>query len=167
MTSWRPLSDSDFTAVAALADAAHPGLPERPEILRDKRAHFPDGCLALDSAGRVVGYGLAHPWRLHAVPKLDQPLGGLPPRPDCLYLHDVVVAPEARGQGAAGIYVARMADLARARGLPALALVSVHDTWPMWQRHGFGVVDSPGLGAVLHDYGPSARYMVRPVTGVS
>lgn len=162
MTDWRAMTEADLAAVQALADAAHPGLAERPEVFADKRARFPDGCRVLAAGEAVLGYGFAHPWRLHAVPKLDAPLGALPARPDCLYLHDVVVAPAARGHGAAAAYVADMAALARARGLPTLALVSVHETWPLWQRHGFAVVDRPGLVTVPRDYGPSARYMVRP-----
>ena len=157
------MTESDLSAVQALADAAHPDLPERPEILRDKLGHFPEGCRVLAAPGAAAaGYGFAHPWTLHAVPKLDAPLGALPARPDCLYLHDVVVAPAARGQDAAGAYVALMAALARDRGLPALALVSVRETWPLWQRHGFRVADRPEMDAVLGDYGPAARYMVRP-----
>lgn len=156
------MTERDLPAVQALADAAHPGLSERPEVFADKRAHCPEGCLVLAAGEAVAGYGFAHPWCLDVVPKLDAPLGVLPPRPDCLYLHDVVVAPAARGQGAAGAYVAAMSALARSRGLPMLALVSVHETWPMWQRHGFRVVDRPEMVAVLADYGPAARYMVRP-----
>ena len=159
------MEESDLPAVQALADAAHPGLPERPEVLRDKRAHYPAGCLVLASGGSIVGYGFAHPWDLDAIPRLDTPLGSLPARPTCLYLHDVVVALEARGHGAAGAYVARLVEQARALGVPALALVSVYETWPMWQRHGFRVAERPALANVLKGYGPLARYMVRPVTG--
>jgi GNAT superfamily N-acetyltransferase len=165
MIDWRALDERDLPAVQALADAAHPDLPERIEVLRDKLVHFPEGCRGLASGDRLLGYGLAHPWRLHAVPPLDTPLGALPEQPDCLYVHDVVVAPEARGSGAAGPYVTHLLGVARGRGLPALALVSVYETWPMWQRHGFRVVDSPILVPVLGDYGPTARYMVRPLNG--
>lgn len=162
MTNWRAMTDADLPAVQSLADAAHPGLPERPEVLADKLRHFPEGCLVLAAGDAVAGYGFAHPWTLDAIPALDTRLGALPARPDCLYVHDVVVAPAARGRGVAGDYIVRMAALARARGVAALALVSVYDTWPMWQRHGFRVVERPGLAAVLRDYGRSARYMVRP-----
>lgn len=157
------MTERDLPAVHALADAAHPGLSERPEVFADKRAHCPEGCLVLAVGEGIAGYGFAHPWRIKVVPKLDAPLGMLPSRPDCLYLHDVVVAPAARGQGAAGAYLVAMSALARSRGLATLALVSVHETWPMWQRHGFRVVDDSELVTVLADYGPSARYMVRPL----
>ncbi|MCA0302854.1 MAG: GNAT family N-acetyltransferase [Proteobacteria bacterium] len=162
MTDWRAMTERDLSAVQALADAAHPGLPERPEVLRDKLDHFPDGCLVLARGETVVGYAFAHPWRQGSLPKLDAPLGALPAQPDCLYVHDVVVAPAARGQGAAGACIARLVEVARARDLPALTLVSVYDTWPMWQRHGFRIADRPEMVAVLADYGPSARYMLRP-----
>ena len=162
MTNWRAMTEADLPAVQALADAAHPGLPERPEVLADKLRHFPGGCLVLAAGDAVAGYAFAHPWRQGSLPKLDAPIGALPPHADCLYVHDVVVAPAARGQGAAGTCIARLASLARTTGLPALTLVSVYDTWPMWQRHGFRVVDRPEMDAVLADYGPSARYMWRP-----
>ena len=159
------MTDLDLPAVQRLADAAHPDLPERPEILCEKLHRFPEGCRVLAPAGAVTGYGFAHPWMLDSIPPLDTPLGALPDRPTCLYLHDIVVAPEARGSGAAAAYVSLLLGLARTRRLAWLALVSVHDTWPMWQRRGFRVVERPGLVAVLQDYGPSARYMVRSVTG--
>lgn len=47
--------------------------------------------------------------------------------------------------------------LARARGLAALALVSVYGTSTLWARFGFRPVPGPDLAS----YGPGAEYMVR------
>ena len=162
MTSWRTMTDSDLPAVKALADAAHPDLPERLEILRDKRVNFPPGCHVLADEARIAGYGIAHPWVLGTVPPLDAPLRGLPSRPTCFYLHDVAIAPEARRRGAAADYLSRMVELSQLIQLDVLALVAVHGTEPVWQRLGF--VASPETVAIPAEYGAGARYMVRRLT---
>ncbi len=154
---WQPLTAADGAAVLALAELAHPDLPERIDIVTERVRLFPAGCLKLVHASRLVAYGIAHPWRLGTAPKLDTLLGALPREPDCLHLHDVVVAPAARGRGAAARYFAAMEAVARACRLPALALVSVYGTNRLWARSGFVERAGPDLGG----YGPTARYMVR------
>ncbi|HWQ10435.1 MAG TPA: GNAT family N-acetyltransferase, partial [Holophaga sp.] len=111
-------------------------------------------------AGRLVAYGISHPWTLGRIPQLDAFLGGLPQEPDCLYVHDVVVAPEARGRSLAEAYLERIQSIARGRSLPALALVSVYGTTRLWARTGFKEEASPALEAKLASYGATARYMV-------
>lgn len=154
---WQPLSAADAAAVLALAELAHPGLPERIDVFTERIRLFPAGCLKLVHDSRLVAYGIAHPWRLGTAPKLDTLLGALPHEANCLHLHDVVVAPEARGRGAAAAYFAAMDTVARAHRLPALALVSVYGTNHLWARSGFVERGGPDLGG----YGPTARYMVR------
>lgn len=146
-------------AVIAIAGRLHPDLPERLEVLDEKRRLFPDGCRKLLVGADMAGYGLAHPWRLNAPPKLNAFLESLPAAPDCLYLHDVAVLPEGRGSGAAGAYVVYLEGLARKLGLVHLALVSVYGTVPLWEKLGFKSVSA---GApLLPSYGPSAAYMLK------
>lgn len=158
---WLPLTPSDLAAVRALADAAHPGLPEREEVFAEKLRLFPPGCRKLEYAGRLIAYGIGHPWLADDPPPLDTLLGSLPAAADCLHLHDAVVAPEARGHGLAARYVAEMATLARAHGLRTLTLVSVYGTHPLWARCGFRIRTRPLPEAKLAAYGPTARAMVR------
>lgn len=161
---WRPVEAADLAAIDAISETLHPGLPERPEVLAEKLRLFPEGGLALVTAGAVVGYGVAHPWTLGDAPKLDRCLGALPGAPDCLFIHDVAVLPAARGHRAAAAFVARMRVIARARGIGTLALVSVYDTRPMWIGLGFSVVDDPAQAPDVSAYGAVARYMVGGVT---
>ena len=159
IADWKPLESGDMPAVFAIAGRLHPGLPERLEVLAEKRRLFPDGCRRLLNGADMVGYGLAHPWRLNAAPKLDAFLEMLPASPDCLYLHDVAILPEGRGRGAAGSYVVYLESLARRQGLGHLALVSVYGTVPLWEKFGFKTVLA---GAPpLPFYGPSAAYMLK------
>lgn len=150
-------------AVLAIAGRLHPGLPERLEVLAEKRRLFPDGGRKLLAGAYMAGYGLAHPWRLNAAPKLDAFLESLPAAPDCLYLHDVAVLPEGRGRGAALAYVVYLEGLARKLGLGHLALVSVYGTVPLWEKAGFKTVLA---GAPpLPSYGPAAAYMIKKIAG--
>ncbi|MGH6736639.1 MAG: GNAT family N-acetyltransferase [Methyloceanibacter sp.] len=159
--AWRAMGMSDLAAVEAIAAAVHPTLPERPDVFAEKLTLFPQGCFALAGDGAVVGYAFAHPWRQGGVPKLDALLGGLPEDADCLFLHDVAVLPQARGQGASGALVALLVALAGARGLRALALAAVYGTGRHWARAGFTPAGGESIAAQLAPYGAGAQYMVR------
>ena len=162
MTShWRHAALSDLPAIGEIAARIHPGLPERAEVLAEKLRLFPDGCMALATDDAVVGYGIAHPWRLHQIPPLDDFLTQLPDDPDCLYVHDVAVLPTFRGGATAASYIAAITALAKSARIGALALVSVYETNPLWRRFGFRVVAPDAeLRGKLRSYGETAKYMV-------
>ena len=157
---WEALVEADYGAVSDLGDAAHPTLFERQEVLEQKMRLCPEGCRKLTDGTRLLGYGICHPYWLHAIPPLDTFLPPFERPADCLYIHDVVVDPSARGHGSAGRFVAHVRAVAARLALPALALVSVYGTHPMWARYGFAVVDDPVLAPKLASYGASARYMI-------
>jgi GNAT superfamily N-acetyltransferase len=157
---WRSATVADLEIIQKIGDEIHINLPERPEVFAEKFNLFPEGCFVLTQNDAVVGYGFSHPWLLRSIPPLDTFLGRLPPSPECLFIHDVVVLSQARGHGAAGVLVSLIARLARQRGIPYLALVSVYNTDPLWARFGFEVVTDPALNAKLETYGDTARYMI-------
>ncbi|MFO1169289.1 MAG: GNAT family N-acetyltransferase [Rhodoblastus sp.] len=158
---WRPMRAADIAAVKQISDAVHRGLPERIEILDEKRALFPHGAFVLHKDGAPVGYALAHPWRLGALPALDAFLCTLPTDADCLYLHDIAILPSSRGGSAARAMVDTLAAVARENGLGALALTSVYGTDKFWARCGFVATPAPGMEEKLSSYGGPARYMTR------
>jgi hypothetical protein len=158
---WAPLLLDHLGRVNEIADSVHTTLPERPEVFEEKCRLFPEGCRVLVSSDRVIGYGVSHPWLLGQIPPLDEFLNALPDQPTCLYLHDIVVLPEARGQNAAGSFVKLLEDVARQRSITHLALVSVYGTDALWSRYGFAVANRPELAAKLSTYGPTAKYMTR------
>jgi predicted N-acetyltransferase YhbS len=161
---WAPLLLRHLDRVNEIADSIHTALPERPEVFEEKCRLFPEGSRVLVSGDRVIGYGVSHPWLLGQIPPLDEFLHALPDEPTCLYLHDIVVLPEARGQNAAGAFVKLLEDVARQRSIPHLALVSVYGTDALWSRFGFAVADRPELATKLTTYGPTAKYMTRKLT---
>jgi ribosomal protein S18 acetylase RimI-like enzyme len=157
---WQPLLQSDLDLVNEIADRIHTSLPERSEVFAEKVRLFPSGCRKLVIDKKMVGYGISHPWILYAIPPLDEFLVGLPARPECIYIHDVVVLPEARGQNAAGHYIDYLKALAAKSKLPSLALVSVYGTDVLWSRYGFQVVQNDQLDRKLKSYGATAKYMI-------
>lgn len=158
--TWRAATQKEWSAIGAIADEVHSLLPERPEVFDEKFRLFRAGCLVLMQGGHVVGYGVFHPWRLDDAPALDTLLNELPSKPQCIFIHDVALLAEARGQGAAGEFVRIASAMALKRKLPALALVSVYGTYPLWTKHGFEIREAPTLAPTLARYGADARYMI-------
>ncbi len=93
---WRDALRDDAETISAIEHRVHTLAHERVEVFREKIALFGPGCRVLLMGGRVVGYGLAYPWRSDDVPPLDHLLSTIPPDADCLFLHDVAILPEAR-----------------------------------------------------------------------
>ncbi|NDV86131.1 GNAT family N-acetyltransferase [Aurantimonas aggregata] len=157
---WRAMASADLPAVAELADRIHPLLREDVAIFADRLRLYPQGCLVLaDGEGGCLGYAVGHPWTQGAPPKLDTPLGALPQPANCFYLHDVAVAPEARGHGLAAPAVEHLLELAEA--YRCAALVSVYATAPFWSHFGFAEAAGRLPPGALASYGADARYMIR------
>ena len=180
---WRNMRAADLARVERIAAEVHPGFPEGPEVLAERLALCPGGCLVLDApgerglgaprgraleapgerglegAGGVVGYVISHPWAAGAAPKLDSLLGALPAAPGCWYWHDLALLPAARGQGAAAAAVQRVLALARGAALDQVALVAVGQSGGFWRRMGF----RPAVGPEVASYGAGAAYLVRGV----
>lgn len=149
------MQPADLPAVLALADAVHGAAFHEPiAIFAERQKLFPKGCRA--AGDPLLAYAIAHPWRGPA-PALASLLGRLPEAPDCLYLHDAVVAPEARGAGLGSALVEHLVALARAEKLPRLALTAVHGSAAYWGRHGFAAYAGDGL----ESYGEGAVAMQR------
>lgn len=156
---WRPLRAADMAGVQAISELIHPALPERLEVLDEKRRLSPGTCLGYGGE-EIQGYGIAHPWLFGRIPALDGFLEGLPPEPDCLFVHDVALLPHARGQGATARYIRLLGGLAHAAGLQGLACVAVYGAERLWSQFGFEVVADRDLVAKLRPYG-GALYMIR------
>ena len=157
----RSAKSDDLEMINRIADMIHVDLPERPEVFAEKLQLFPQGCFALLQNGAVVGYGVSHPWQLNSIPPLDTFLGALPASPECLFIHDVVVLPQARKFGASGELIKLLAGVARQQGVSFLALVSVYDTDPLWARRGFQIASNSEVSEKLKSYGATAKYMTR------
>jgi ribosomal protein S18 acetylase RimI-like enzyme len=135
--------------------------PESDESLHAKLRASQSTCFIASHKGAAVGYLIALPWECSNPPALNAESCRLPLSPDCLYLHDLAVAPGARKSGAARAlveaFLARLRDL----GLGCASLVAVQSSAPYWERYGFRVVPpSAPLEARLATYGKRVAYMV-------
>ncbi|WP_246216072.1 GNAT family N-acetyltransferase [Microvirga makkahensis] len=151
----------DLAKVQILADTIHLDHPEEPQVFAERLRLYPEGCLALEEDGRLIGYALTHPWHFGTPPKLNSLLGGIPAGATTYYVHDVALLPEARGKGHAVQAGERLVRHARDAGFGNLSLVAVNNSQAIWERLGFHVTSVPGLEAKLLTYGPGAVLMVR------
>lgn len=161
---WRPMTAQDLAEVQALADVIHLDHPEDARVFEERLHLYPQGCLALEESGRLIGYALTHPWHFGRPPALNSLLGEIPHRPTTYYVHDVALLPEARRKGYAAQIGERLADHATAAGFSNLSLVAVNNSHGFWERLGFYRTSVPGLEEKLLTYGPDAMLMARDLT---
>lgn len=158
-----PMTEADLPDVLSLQHVAYDDLVELPEVMTDKFYTSRALCfIARDADGAAVGYLLAHAWNRDMMPPpWNMPLPSIDAA-DMLYLHDLALAPAARGHNLGTRMAAACLDAARTLGLAHAALIAVQGARPFWERQGFAVITpSPALAAKLATYGDDAVYMTR------
>ena len=94
----------DLSSVCALQCAAYPPTHwEHPSTFLRKWVLHSSGCFVGVAGVEVAGYAFTHPWSTSAAtPSFNAGRSfELPSSTDCLYIHDVAVRPDARGNGLA------------------------------------------------------------------
>jgi GNAT superfamily N-acetyltransferase len=159
---WRPMTADDLQATCALSATIHQAYPEDDAVFAERLRLYPAGCHVYAAAESVAAYVLSHPWREFDAPPLNSLLGELPATPSTYYIHDLALAPYARGTGAAASIVRKLADQAREAGLHTMSLVAVNGSAGFWQRQGFVQTEVPALAEKLRSYrDEGVRFMVR------
>ena len=159
-----PLLARDMPAVMRIQAQCYSAIvPESLASMAAKRHAAPHTCHAAWHADALVGYLLSLPVRGLALPPLDSPDCVLAADADALYLHDLALAPAARGSGAGRALVARALAVGAQAGLKRALLVAIQGSAPYWARHGFETVEPPHaeLRAKLASYGADAQLMQR------
>ena len=162
------LRAQDMPAVMRIQAQGYTAIvPESLASMSAKLQAAPRTCHAAWRQGELVGYLLALPVRGLALPALDSPGCAIDPAADALYLHDLALAPAARGSGAGQALVERTLAVGAQLGLQRALLVAIQGSAPYWQRQGFDLLDpsSPALRAKLASYGADAQLMQRPLAG--
>ena len=138
-------------------------LSEGRTVFEDRLPLSPPCCWVAESGGAVAGYLLSNPWRRGDAPLLGRPLGPLPDRPDCHFIHDLSVHPRARGLGVGRALVETVIRVALERGHRSICGVAVQGSVPFWESFGFRAWRSlpPALAEKLASYGGDAAYMER------
>lgn len=160
-TEIRPMQPADLHAVLEIQTACYTRIePESKASFEAKLVAAPASCFIASIARQPVGYLIALPWDFASPPVLNQASCNLPDTPDCLYLHDLAVAPTARAGGAGRALVAAFFSHLRQTTLRRASLIAIQDSAPYWQRHGFQPArNSDALQARLSSYGDDVQYM--------
>lgn len=157
----RPMQVDDMAAILRIQDVCYTTIvPESKQSLEAKLRASPTTCFVAIAQNEIVGYLVAMPWQLGTPPALDAPVCVLPQQPDCLYLHDLAVAPTARGSGVASVLVTAFMHRLHELALDYASLIAVQASQVYWQRHGFRIVSlDPTCHAKLSAYGENIAYM--------
>ena len=160
----RALALADLPAALAIQSATYPAF-----LLEDERAFASrfdlaaTYCLAATQDGALIAYLLAHGWPRRAPPAVGTVLDTAAAS-EVLFIHDLAVSPAARGSGIGRTLVARAFALAAADGLETAELIAVEGAAGYWRALGFAdAATSADLAAKVAAYGPSARWMTRPI----
>lgn len=156
----RALSVHDLPAIMKVQEACHgPSLIEPEGALLSKMLLFSMGAWGCFSDDELVAYMICIPAAGDEVAPWGRPTISLPSRPDRLYIHDLAVQPECRGQGIASTLVRKAEEIASWFGRRYLALVSVQGTERFWTGQGFEPVRE-------QEYVPGvpSTYMIKAVS---
>ncbi len=148
------MASADLDFVMLLAARLYPDHPESRASFAGKLNAAPDACLIAEREGGAVGYCVALWATCGRPPKLDEASYEVH-APRGLHLHDIALAPTARGRGLVG---AALSHLARVAGGAPLSLIAVNGTAGLWRHHGF--VEAAVDEDVRATYGADAVYMV-------
>lgn len=144
------------------AEAYTDEILETDEVIYARFAQTPDTSWVVERAGQVCGYlvgyqsslGEVSPWGSEFTHK---------PESTALYLHDLAISNSAAGYGLGSMLVNHALTEARQRELHDVALVSVQNSKPFWQKLGFD--ENQELDEIqqrnLASYSGPATYMTR------
>ena len=160
----RPLQQWPIEAVLAVqAKAYAPCLIEHAHVLQKKlHAGLPErplswGAVMADTPDVLCGYAIAIPWSSKQVPIWNQSHLVAPHQADCLYVHDIAIAPHHHGQGLANRLLQQVLQQGAAYDWPQAALVAVQGADNYWRRFGSAPAPGPDVGS----FGPGAVWMMR------
>nr|WP_278254210.1 GNAT family N-acetyltransferase [Sphingobium sp. BYY-5] len=137
----------DIAVVASISDAVHGAYTEWAAIYAERLMLYPAGCFLFERDGGALGYLISHPWRSGHPPALNRPIGAIPAEADLYYLHDLALARETRGTGAAQAAVRIALERAQVAGFARIGLTAVNGADGFWRQQGFQpVCDAPAYG---------------------
>jgi len=124
--------------------AYHEIEPESRSVMERKMELSPESCFTALADNRVAGYVLAHPWMSGKAPPLHERLTVIPATADSLYLHDLALLPEWRGQNAAAALCRAVLRAGRALGYRQSHLTAIQGSVPFWEKMGYRREPMPG-----------------------
>ena len=136
-------------------------LVESAAVMSERISAFSHSCWGYFVDQQMAGYLLAYPSVLGSITPLAAAFP-LYQNTSCLYLHDMAISSDFRGQSLAPALLAHATTEAKKLGLEALALVAVQGAEGYWAKQGFVKVTdiTAEQQAILDTYLPEiACYM--------
>jgi GNAT superfamily N-acetyltransferase len=160
----RPFGQGDLPSALALQALIYPNnLKEAEPAFASHLNPRPSYCLTGVVAGKLAGYLLAHGWRRDAPPAIGMVVSAGAWH-DVLYIHDLAVAPNARGTGLGRALAKRAIILASRDGIRKAELVAVEGADRFWASIGFRASHaSSSIAEKVDAYGPMAKWMCRAI----
>lgn len=158
----RPMQEEDLTAVLRIQAQCYSAIqPESEAAFLAKLHASPHTSVVALHQGQIQGYLVAVPACCFSWPQLNTPVYELPEQPDCLYLHDLAVAPQARALGLGKRLVYHFLTQLHALGWPYASLIAIQNSAPYWEGYGFqAAAMTDSQKAKLDSYGAGAQYML-------
>lgn len=138
-------------------------LVESATVMAHRISAFTQTCWGYFIDQQMAGYLLAYPSVLGSITPLAAAFP-LYQNTNCLYLHDMAISSDFRGQSLAPALLAHASMEAKKLGLEALALVAVQGAEGYWAKQGFVKVTNINAEqqTILDTYLPEiACYMIR------
>lgn len=145
----REITEGDWPAVDRLQRVAYPPeMLEGIETLQSLWRWSPRTCLMAEDS-EPLGYLIAHPWMAESLPPLNVILPEIPADSRTLFLHDLALAPAARGQGLAPRMVREILAIGRKMEWRDASLLSVQGSQRFWEKQGF--IARPDLAETVRE----------------
>lgn len=161
----KQLTGSELEDITRIQRECYPDdLIESAESFAAKISAHPDFCFMVIQDNVAKAYIIALPWIAGKMLELDSSKYKVPPEADCVYIHDIAVAPAARSFGVSRKLLNAVLDAALEKGYKRVCLVAVEGAEAYWERHGFEVWQADAeLRNKLAAYGESATYMTAEI----
>jgi GNAT superfamily N-acetyltransferase len=161
----RPMTAEDVSQVLALQHTCYqPEFHEPVQAFDSKLRSSPDTCWVISTrAASIAAYLVCLPVARANYPTLRAPSWQPVADADELYVHDMAISPDLRGQGAAHLLLQQATTHAALVGLSRLSLIAVQDSTTFWAHLGFTpqTVTSLALQHKLASFGAEATLMTR------
>lgn len=167
MNNIRPLKKNDIPQLIRVQQRTFTSdLCESLEVFQNRFDHFGQFFKVATIKDQIVGYIICFPYKLGEIPKNNAPFENDLKQPDCFYIHDVTLIPEARGQGLAPLLIESAFNQAKDLGFTKVSLVSVGQSGNYWDKLGFIEYPqtTPAILQKLHSsYDEKSRLMVKDI----
>lgn len=164
------MRQDDLDAVISLQSTCYSAQFHEPRQAFAAKLHASPACAwVLDGPNGLLAYLVCLPIEGDQLPALHATECYPSPTPQWLYLHDLAIHPDARGQGLADLMLDQARALALREAWEALGLIAVQDSVNFWRRQGFETVAMPSRYIAtdkLLSFGKEATFMLQRVKTV-